>query len=860
MIKIPGLFVVLLLTITTGGAYAQTAFVTGKIVNKDSNSPVEGANVMLLQGSDISYRTATDSLGNFKIPQSLYLQATVLKITSINYQDLKIDKKLSPGQLQNDNYYLGAFHLKPGKIELQEVKVNAKRRYSDTTNIDLSKNKFERSIMMDDLFSGNYGFTKDKNGRIYYKGNLVSNILVDGDDFFGKNNFDIYHLLPALTMENIQVVETNIDSTTNTTKLRPIVKVNLTLKPQYNKGKFGNANAGGGTSNRYLANTDLYAYRKKQQVSLDLNLNNINAGDNLITPPSISFSATGNSLNARGGKFTYHNILAKKIEVNFDIKGRLDNKLYTSLSERNDLDIRQFSKTTNASNIKTYGIDNANFNINYRADPLNSFNISQTVSSLNTRVRDSLNYIIKTDSTNTISKVSRLNNLSTNNSSSKVLYLHRFASKKGRLLSVSAIYNDNAYHINESNNIYNLSNNISNTYFIDGKRLVTNRQLLINNSYTEPLGENSYITIFANYKKDDIVESDNVKSDTAVNYLTPAGVYNQYLETGLKFQRTFSKVSFDGNITGIFNSKDIYATGRAADNSLKVNFDLKSDYKVDPRKNLLLTWSLVTTYPDIHQLSSVNSNFDLISQVSGNPNLKPQDNYSLKAAYDLKSSDTESLLFSGELNYFTSKFGYAIVSTGTFLSSVTTNVGNAKSGTLAFSFNKNYASQRYINSTTSVSYQENPSFVDSKRVLNSGILFNQSVSTTLPIVKSLVTLTPLLAASYSKFNFGTGSNNVITFTYSDRVSLTALKSEISLFPLFTYSHNISSNHSFSMNGEIKRSFFKNYVSAWLQAYDIFNSFKFYNNYVGPTYTQTISYSNIQRYVFLGMSYKFNNFK
>ena len=860
MIKIPGLLLIALLIITTGSAYAQTTFVTGKAVNKESTLPIEGANITLLQGNDITYRTASDSLGNFKIPQGLYLQMTVLKITSINYQDLKINKKFTVEQLKNNNFHLGLFALKPGKIELQEVKVNSKRRYSDTTNIDLSKDKFERSIMMDDLFSGNYGFTKDKNGRIYYKGTLVSNILVDGGDFFGKNNFDIYHLLPALTMENIQVVETNIDSTTNTTKLRPVVKVNLTLKPKYNKGKFGNANAGGGTASRYLANTDLYGYRNKQQMSLDLNLNNINAGDNLITPPSVSFSATGNSLNARGGKFTYHNILAKKVEVNFDIKGRLDNKLYTSLSERNDLDIRQYSKTTNSSNTKTFGIDNANFNINYRADPLNSFNISQTVGSVNTRVRDSLNYIIKADSTNTVSKVGRVSNSLTNNSSSKVLYLHRFGSKKGRLLNVSAIYNNNAYHINESDNIYNLSNNAATTYFVDGKRLVTNRQLLINTSYTEPLTENSFVTIFANYKKDDIVESDNVKSDTAVNYLTPAGIYNQYLETGLKFQRTFSKVAVDGNVTGIFNSKNIRAVNSGAANSFKVNFDLKTDYKVDPRKNLLLTYSLVTTYPDIHQLSSLNSNFDLVSQVSGNPNLKPQDDYSMKAAYDLKTSDTESLLISGQLDYFTSKFGYAIATTGTFLSSITTNVGNAKSGTFSFSFNKNFASQRYINSTSSVSYQENPSFVSNKRVLNSGVLLNQLVSTTLPIIKSVVTLTPLLAASYSKFNFGTGSNNVITFTYSDRVSITALKSEISLFPLFTYSHNINDNHSFSMNGEIKRSFFKNLVSAWVQAYDIFNSFKFYNNYVGPTYTQTISYSNIQRYVFLGVSYKFNNFK
>lgn len=861
MTKISGLLFFILLLTGAGTVCAQVANVTGKVINTENSTPATGVNITLLQNGQVIYRTVTDSAGNFKVPANLYAQMNVMKISGINYQDLIINKKISPDILAGNGFRLGAFAVKPGKIELKEVKVQAKRRYSDTTNIDLSKNKYERAIMMDDLFSGSYGFTKDKNGRLYYKGILVTNVQVDGGDFFGKNNLDIYRLLPALTMENIQVVETNIDSTTNTTRLRPVVKVNLKLKAQYNKGKFGNANAGGGTAGRYLLNTDLFGYRNKQQISVDVNLNNIQAGDNLLVPPSVSFSATGNTLNARGAKFTYHNIFDRKVEVNFDAKGKYYNKLYSSVSDRNDFDIKQVSSTRNTSSLKSYGLDNENFSVNYRIDPLNSINFSQSAATVNSRQNDSLNYNITADNINTVSKVSRLTNSLVSNLSGKTMYLRRFASKKGRLMSINAIYNENRFHITERDNVYSLNNQVAGSYFVDGQRRVINRQFILNSTFTEPLSEDSYISVFVNYKKDDVTETDNVKSDTVIkSYLIPAAIYNQYLEAGLKFQRTFKKFAFDGNVNTIYNLKSYGGNEAGAGDNLKLNFDLKTDYKIDARKNFLASYTLSTTYPDIRQLTSLNSNFDLVSQVTGNASLKPQDKYSLKTSYDLKASDSESLLFDGEFNYYTSKFGYRVIKTGTYLSSITTNVGDAKSASLSFSISKTFASQRYISLVSSVSFQQDPSFVGDLREVNSGILFSQSVSTTVPLIKSLITLTPLLSASYSNFNFGTSSNSVITFTYSDRVSLNAFKSQVTLFPLFNYSHNIGSNHSFSMNGEIKRSFLKNLMNVWIQAYDIFNSFKFFNNYVGPTYTQTTSFTNVRRYVFAGVSYKFNNFK
>ena len=83
---------------------------------------------------------------------------------------------------------------------------------------------------------------------------------------------------------------------------------------------------------------------------------------------------------------------------------------------------------------------------------------------------------------------------------------------------------------------------------------------------------------------------------------------------------------------------------------------------------------------------------------------------------------------------------------------------------------------------------------------------------------------------------------------------------MNLYPLYNYNHSIGNNSSFAVNGEIKKRVFKDYGVIWMQAYDIFNSFKFYNNYLGPSYSQSVSYSNLHRYLVIGLSIKFNNMK
>ena len=128
------------------------------------------------------------------------------------------------------------------------------------------------------------------------------------------------------------------------------------------------------------------------------------------------------------------------------------------------------------------------------------------------------------------------------------------------------------------------------------------------------------------------------------------------------------------------------------------------------------------------------------------------------------------------------------------------------------------------------------------------------------LIKPLLSVKPLFAFSYGRFFYETNITGITTITNSDEVSLKVKTLELNLYPLFNYNHNINSNSSFSMNGELKKTILKKYGSIWIQAYDIFNSFKFYSNYAGPAGYQSIRYSNLQRYFMVGVSLQFNNMK
>lgn len=850
------IFLLLLQLLTANIAGAQVATVTGKAVDLNNGGPLDGANVMVLKGDSLMYHTVTDSTGRFSIPAGIYQQMDYLRITYLNYQDFKLARHPGSGTDMD----LGVLQLKPVGILLKEVKVTSAKRYTDTSKIDLSKRKFERSVMIDDLFN-QFGFSKDQEGHLFYKGKPVSSISVNGESFFGKNNHDVYTLLPALVLDNIQVVETNIDTMTNVTQLKPTVKVDLKFKDKYAKGKFGHANAGAGTTDRYLLNTDLFTYRRQEQVSLTLGSNNINAGQNLITPPSVSFSAGGNDILSHSAKLTYHNVFRKKLDVDLTLNGLQQDKVFTAQVNRNDQDINQVSHTVNKSNLKEFHLNDSFLTLNYHLDPLTTITLNQIFNLDKTNLRDSANYDIRTDTLHTISDNFKIRRDNTNTSDTKVTYLKKSAAVKGRFLSLSVNYVQSSYHSNETDNVYNLNNEIIDQYMVEEKIHAGENTFSVNADYTEPTGLDGNFALFAGYKNDRMSYNSQANNDSLINQFTPSSVINnQYIRAGIRAQHTFSKIELNGMITGILNYRDINQANNRPESIFRPNMDFKADFKLSAGRSLNISYSYITNFPGLNQLSNIGSTYDLVSQTAGNINLKPEDKQSFKTFYSVSKPSGLSLTMDAELDYYTDKFGFNVTQQGKTPITSQANVGDAKTGNLGFSLSKALSAKYSISSNTSISYQEQPSIVNGLYTLNNGVTLNESLSTVAGFFSSKLEISPLVTASLGKFFYSSGSANVLNITYSGKTSYNLAGYQLVLYPLINYSYSVVRNTSFSLNGEVRKSVLKDKIALWLQGYDLLNSFKFYNTIIGPTYTETSMYSNLHRYIFIGASFKFNNMK
>ncbi len=861
MITKPGIIFIIMLMVF-GKVYAQNGNAVGKLIDKEKKTPVQNANVAVYQNKNIVYHTISDSAGRFKIPLNIFNQPGYVKISSLNYDDFRIDlKKVNDNN--NSDIDIGSVQLTPRTIELKEVTINSKKRYRDTTKIDLSKQKFDRAIMIDDLFSGKFGFTKDEKGKLYYKGKLINDIVLNGGTFFGKNNMDIYQLLPALVLDNVEVTETNIDSLTNTTLQVPQLKVNLKLKEKYKKGILGNLNLGAGTASRYVANTGLYSYRNNEQISLSLNSNNLNIGDNTIIQPKVDFSANGNNSTTNTSMLTYRNVFAGKVEVNFVAKGKIENKTFTSETDRQEEDANIFSKTFNSTKSRSFGIEGSNFNIQYTIDTLNTIHITQTFDHLHIKQADSLNYFIKLDTAVTSSLLNKTNTTDNNLYSTEINYQKKFSSKKGRLLTFNTKFNNNAYAVNELDNVNSLDNQKQAKYFVNGNRQVNENNYTLNINYTEPLSDSCYINLFTIYQRNKLNYNPQINSDTVLTGSdVPAKINNDYFKPGISFQKIFNKFSLNAVATAIVEVRNINQSGILNTTSfLNLDINFNADFKLSKKKTLVVSYIAVTNDPSIEELVSLNSTFDLISRTTSNFFLKPEKKKSLKFDYSVRPSDSENIIVSGQVDHYSSTFGYNINNDVTSLQTIKTdNLGNSNGGQLSFTFLKIIAANKSINYTNSIIYRQTPTLINGQSQSNGGLTINQSFSTSLRVVDSLLNVTPIFTFAYSYYTYQNGGAKLLTLTYYDKLSLTLKGYEFNLYPLFNYNHSVTNTHSISMNGELRKSFLKKYLSVWVQAYDIFNSFKFYNNNVGASYYQSVKYSNVERYIIAGLSFKFNNIK
>lgn len=171
---------------------------------------------------------------------------------------------------------------KPKTVNLKGVEVKATKikfyHKGDTLVFNADAFQLSQGSMLDGLIRQMPGVELKDDGRIYVNGKYVESLLLNGENFFSRDHKIMLDNLPAYMVKNVKVYDkASVLGERLHKKLGDETYVmDVYLKKEYNTGWIANAEAGGGTQDRYLARLFALRFTNHSRVSLFGNLNNLN--------------------------------------------------------------------------------------------------------------------------------------------------------------------------------------------------------------------------------------------------------------------------------------------------------------------------------------------------------------------------------------------------------------------------------------------------------------------------------------------------------------------------------------------------------------------------------------------------------
>lgn len=179
-----------------------------------------------------------------------------------------------------------AIMLKRAPRTLHEATVTATKvmmvMKGDTIVYNADAFELAEGSMLDQLISRLSGVKLNAGGVITVNGNRVSNLLIDGKDFFNGDANVALENLPAYMVKNVKSYQKSPDNAYLTRKdTAPRVEdpwvIDVTLKKEYHQGWIANAEAGGGTKDKYLGRVFGTYFSDRARVGFYGNANNTNS-------------------------------------------------------------------------------------------------------------------------------------------------------------------------------------------------------------------------------------------------------------------------------------------------------------------------------------------------------------------------------------------------------------------------------------------------------------------------------------------------------------------------------------------------------------------------------------------------------
>ncbi len=281
-------------------AQAQTSRLAGRIVDKETQTPLSNVSLILKNTAietDV-LKGMTDHEGNFSFPKIKTKSNYLLTITCIGYSDLEI--AVAGDSPTTD---LGILYLSAKTQSLVEIVVKGDASIAtqkgDTVVVNANAFKTTADATAEDLLKKMPGI-KSENGEVTANGKTVKKVMVDGKEFFGEDPSVALKSLPAEVIDKIQV----FDKLSEQAQFSGFddgdsdQTINIITKKDKKVGKFGKFSGGSDFDDKYIAGGNLNLFNKQRRFTVSGLFNNVNqqnfAQQDLLSATSSSVSSKQN--------------------------------------------------------------------------------------------------------------------------------------------------------------------------------------------------------------------------------------------------------------------------------------------------------------------------------------------------------------------------------------------------------------------------------------------------------------------------------------------------------------------------------------------------------------------------------------
>ena len=331
---------------------AQWFNVRGTVYESSTLRVLPGANVAVNDstGKMVAGRQTQEN-GSFLIPGVPAGKYTV-KVSFMGFKTQSFQLNLSG---KSGNKRVQDILLKEDATLMAEAVVEGKLPemtvVDDTVMYNAAAFTVPPGAMVEELIKKLPGIVIEEDGKITRNGKEVRQILVDGKEFFGRNQQTVLKNIPADIVDKVKAYEkqsdlariTGIDDGEEQTVL------DLEIKKDKRRGWFGRATGGYGTERRYTGHADVYRFLDKQKVGVVGNANNTD----------------GNGMRDNQDVAASLNLEWKKLELNGGATGRFNQSSGSSWSNSQNFENRTAAYSNRESSNAGHG---ASFETRWRIE------------------------------------------------------------------------------------------------------------------------------------------------------------------------------------------------------------------------------------------------------------------------------------------------------------------------------------------------------------------------------------------------------------------------------------------------------------------------------------------------------------